>query len=79
MSWGFTFAGEPKAVAAQVEKSSAPQGIKDCVAKLAEGVVGDKILVVESNGHLDAQADPQYNYGGSGTLSFKVNKKAEQL
>ena len=76
MSWGFSFAGEAKAVAAQVEKSagsSCPQGIKDCVAKLADSVSEDKILFVESNGHVDP------NYGGSGNLIFKINKKAETL
>lgn len=43
------------------------------MAKLAESVPDDQILIVESNGHVDP------SYGGSGTLTFKMSKKAEAL
>jgi hypothetical protein len=81
MSWGFSFGGSPKAVAEAVREKSGsycPQGVKDAVSKIAESVPENALLIVESNGHIDDKSNPNY-HGGSGTLTFKMCRKAEEL
>lgn len=57
MSWGFNFAGKPSAVAAQMDKQGnyCPQAVKDAVKNIASHTPEDRLLIVESNGHIEVR------------------------
>lgn len=78
MSWGFTFNGEPAAVAKAVEQkagSGCPQAVKDAVKAIAADVPEGCLLFVESSGHV---ADKNYEYhSGSGVLTFKITSNRD--
>lgn len=78
MSWGFSEAGNPKAVAKRVEESRSdycPRGIKDLVKFLAERVPDDRILIVESTGHNEIRTEPL----PEGKTSWTEEEWKEQL
>lgn len=74
MSWGFTIAGKPDAVVADVKKvSCVPNGLVRCVEECAAQLPQGEVLFVESNGHFDAGDRKTY---GSFSLTFKMQKAA---
>jgi hypothetical protein len=53
MSWSFKYVAENKAAAlAELDRQHAPVAVKALVASAIDGLSGDPIISVESDGHL---------------------------
>ena len=72
MSWSYTGAGAPKDVAACIDGAAGtycPQGLKDFVKELAKRVPDDKILFVDTNGHIENRLPPEKQYDNAASVA----------
>ena len=77
MSWGYSAAGTGKVMAGNIRANGGtymPEGIKKAVEEIAAKVPDDRILVVESSGHIEMRRSPEkmFDYAMSKELGYQV-------